>query len=136
MEKTFVAIKPDATARKLVGQIIQRFENLNFNLCALKLMQVSTELAEKHYGEHKDKPFFGDLVSFITSGPVVAMVWEAENAVEITRKILGETNPVKAAAGTIRGDFATSIEQNAVHASDSPASAEREINLFFPEGLS
>ncbi len=134
-QKTFVAIKPDATSRKLIGQIITRFENLGFNLLGLKLMRVSRELAEKHYGEHKGKPFFEDLVAFITSGPIVAMAWEGQNAVEITRKTLGATDPAKANAGTIRGDFGTSIAENIMHASDSPDSAERELNLFFPEGF-
>ena len=135
MEKTFVAIKPDATSRKLIGQIIQRFERLNFNLCGLKLVQISKELAKEHYSEHQNKPFFESLVNFITSGPLVAMVWEGNNAIEITRKILGETDPLKAKPGTIRGDFATSLEQNVVHASDSVISAERELALFFPEGF-
>lgn len=134
-QRTFVAIKPDATSRKIVGQIITRFENLGFDLLGLRLMHVSRELAEKHYGEHKGKPFFEGLVNFITSGPIVAMAWEGPNTIEITRKILGATDPAKANAGTIRGDFGNSIEANIVHASDSPESAERELNLFFSEGF-
>jgi len=135
IEKTFVAIKPDGTSRKLVGNIINRFENLGFDLLGLKLMNVSRELAEKHYGEHKDKPFFEELVSFITSGPIVAIAWQGNNVIEITRKLVGSTDPVKAPTGTIRGDFATGIAQNIVHASDSSSSAERELGLFFPEGF-
>lgn len=135
LEKTFVAIKPDGTSKKLVGKIISRFEDLGFDLLGMKLMKVSRELAEKHYGEHKGKPFFEDLVAFITSGPIVAMAWEGNNAIEITRKLLGATDPVKAASGTIRGDYATGIDQNISHASDSLASAEKELSNFFPEGF-
>jgi nucleoside-diphosphate kinase len=134
-EKTFVAIKPDGTSRKLVGEVISRFEKLGFSLLGLKLMKVSRELAEKHYGEHKEKPFFKDLTDYITSGPIVAMAWEGESVIEITRKIVGATDPVKAAPGTIRGDYATTIAHNIIHASDSPASAERELGLFFAEGF-
>jgi nucleoside-diphosphate kinase len=134
-EKTFVAIKPDGTAKKIVGKVINRFEDLGFNLLGLKLINVSKELAEKHYAEHKDKPFFGELVAFITSGPVVAMAWEGKNVIEITRKIIGTTDPAKAAPGTIRGDFAVSIDQNIVHASDSPESAVKELKNFFPDGF-
>jgi nucleoside-diphosphate kinase len=135
LTKTFVAIKPDATERRLIGRIVARFEETGLNLLGLKLMRVSRELAEKHYGEHKGKPFFEDLVSFITSGPIVAMAWEGNQAVEVCRKLLGPTDPVKAPPGTIRGDFATEIGKNIVHASDSDASAERELGLFFAEGL-
>lgn len=135
IEKTFVAIKPDGTSRKLIGQIIKRFEDLDFDLLGLKLMVVTRELAEKHYGEHKGKPFFDELVTFITSGPIVAMAWQGNNVIEITRKLLGPTDPVKAPAGTIRGDFATGIDKNITHASDSASSAERELALFFAEGF-
>jgi nucleoside-diphosphate kinase len=132
MQNTFVAIKPDGTSRKLVGTIIQRFENLNLNLIGLELMQVSRELAEKHYGEHKGKPFFEDLIKFITSGKIVAMAWQGQNSIEIIRKVVGVTDPSKALPGTIRGDFALNIDQNIIHASDSPESAQRELKLFFP----
>ncbi len=132
MQNTFVAIKPDGTSRKLVGKIIQKFEDLNLNLIGLELMQVSRELAEKHYGEHKGKPFFEDLIQFITSGKIVAMAWQGHNSIEVIRKIVGVTDPLKAAPGTIRGDFALNIDQNIIHASDSPESATRELKLFFP----
>lgn len=132
MQNTFVAIKPDGTSRKLVGKIIQKFEDLNLNLIGLELMQVSRELAEKHYGEHKGKPFFEDLIQFITSGKIVAMAWQGQNSIEVIRKIVGVTDPLKAAPGTIRGDFALNIDQNIIHASDSPESATRELKLFFP----
>jgi nucleoside-diphosphate kinase len=135
LSKTFTAIKPDGTSRKLVGKVIQRFEETGLELIGLKLIKVSRELAEKHYGEHKGKPFFEELVAFITSGPIVAMAWQGKNTVEIARKLLGTTDPAKAAPGTIRGDYATSIEHNVVHASDSDTSAERELALFFPEGF-
>ncbi|MDJ0625333.1 MAG: nucleoside-diphosphate kinase [Candidatus Caenarcaniphilales bacterium] len=135
IERTFIAIKPDGTSKKLVGRVIQKFEDLDFDLVGLKLIKVTKELAEKHYGEHKGKPFFDDLVKFITSGPVVAMAWEGESIIEISRKILGSTDPVKAAPGSIRGDFATNIAKNIVHASDSPESAIRELGIFFSEGF-
>jgi nucleoside-diphosphate kinase len=135
IERTFVAIKPDGTKRKLVNKVIEKFENLNFDLKGLKLMTVTRELAEKHYGEHKGKPFFDGLVDYIISGPIVAMAWEGNSIIEITRKVVGATDPVKAAPGTIRGDFAISIAENIIHASDSPESSKRELELFFPEGL-
>ncbi|MDX1920909.1 MAG: nucleoside-diphosphate kinase [Candidatus Caenarcaniphilales bacterium] len=135
LEKTFVAIKPDGTSKKIIGKVISRLEDLGFDLLGMKLMKVTRKLAEQHYGEHKGKPFFEDLVAFITSGPIVAMAWEGNNAVEITRKLLGATDPVKAAAGTIRGDYATGIDKNIAHASDSTASAERELGIFFSEGF-
>ncbi len=131
IEQTFVAIKPDGVKRKLIGKIISRFEDLDFTLKHAKLMNVSRELAKEHYVEHKDKAFFSDLVAFITSGEIFAMVWEGENAIEITRKIIGSTNCIKADAGTIRGDFGNELQKNIIHASDSLESAKREIKLFF-----
>ncbi|MBF2052287.1 MAG: nucleoside-diphosphate kinase [Candidatus Sericytochromatia bacterium] len=130
-EKTFLAIKPDAVQRGLVGEIIQRFEKRGFKLVGMKLMQVSRETAETHYGEHKGKPFFDGLVSFITSSPVVAMVWEGKGVIATARKMMGATNPQNAEPGTIRGDFAVDVGMNVVHGSDSPESAEREIGIFF-----
>lgn len=136
MEQTFIALKPDAVQRGHIGEIIQRFERKGFKLVAMKLMQVSQDLAERHYQEHREKPFFKGLVEFITSGPIVAMVWEGENVVETARKMMGSTNPKDAAPGTIRGDFAVDLGRNVIHGSDSPESAKREINLFFtPEEI-
>ncbi|MEM6500565.1 MAG: nucleoside-diphosphate kinase, partial [Cyanobacteria bacterium P01_C01_bin.89] len=114
MERTFIAIKPDAVQRGLIGQIIQRFESKGFKLVGLKLMSVSKELAEAHYGEHKERPFFGGLVSFLTSSPVVAMVWEGDGVVASARKIIGATNPLDSAPGTVRGDFGVSIGRNLI----------------------
>src|SRR3989338_2443373 len=133
MERTFLAIKPDAVQRGLIGKVISRLEEKGFKLVAMKLMQVSNELAEKHYGEHKDKPFFKGLVSFITSGPIVAMVWEGKDAVGTLRKMMGKTNPLEAELGTIRGDFGIDIGRNVAHGSDSLESAKREISLFFKD---
>lgn len=131
MEQTFVMIKPDAVQRSLVGEIINRLEKRGLKLCALKMLHISQNHAEKHYAEHKDKPFFGELVSFITSGPVVAMIWEGQGAVDVVRKMMGNTNPQEAPAGTIRGDYALFLGNNVVHGSDSLESASREISLFF-----
>lgn len=131
MERTFLMIKPDGVQRNLVGEIIGRFEKKGFQLVALKLIQISPELAAKHYGEHVGKPFYGELLEFITSGPVVAMVWQGLNAVAVARTMMGKTNPADAAPGTIRGDLAVFMGNNVVHGSDSPESAEREIKLFF-----
>ena len=131
MQRTFLAIKPDGVQRGLIGKIILRLEEKGFKLVGMKLMKVSNELAEKHYGEHKDKPFFKGLVSFITSGPIVAMVWEGKDIVSSLRKMMGKTNPLDADLGTIRGDFAVDIGRNVVHGSDSEESAKREIALFF-----
>jgi nucleoside-diphosphate kinase len=129
-------VKPDGVQRQLIGEIIARFERKGFQLVGAKLMQVSKDLAEKHYGEHKEKPFFGELVDFITSGPVFAMVWQGENVIATARQMMGSTNPKDAAPGTIRGDFGLTVGKNVIHGSDSPESAEREINLFFkPEEL-
>lgn len=131
MERTFIAIKPDGVQRNLIGEVIGRFERKGFKLVGLKMMQVTRDLAEKHYGEHKGKPFFDGLVSYITSGPIVAMAWEGKNVVASARLMIGATKPQEAAPGTIRGDLAVDIGRNVVHGSDSPASAERELALFF-----
>ncbi len=131
MERTFLMIKPDGVQRNLVGTIVKRFEEKGYKLVGAKLMQIDRTLAEQHYGEHRERPFFGELVDFITSGPVFAMVWEGENVVAVARSLMGATNPKDAAAGTVRGDFAVSLGMNIIHGSDSLASAEREINLFF-----
>lgn len=133
MEKTFLMVKPDGVQRSLIGEIVSRFEKKGFRLAGAKLMAVSQELAKEHYGEHKERPFFGELVDFITSGPVFAMVWEGENVIATARLMMGATNPKDAAAATIRGDFAVNVGKNVIHGSDSPASAEREIGLFFKE---
>jgi nucleoside-diphosphate kinase len=131
MERTYVMVKPDGVQRNLVGEIISRFEKKGLQLVGLKLLQISPKLAAKHYGEHEGKPFYGELVEFITSGPVVAMVWQGQNAIALARTMMGKTNPAEAAPGTIRGDFAVFMGNNVVHGSDSPESADREINLFF-----
>ena len=131
MEKTLVLVKPDGVQRGLVGKIIGRLEHKGFRLAALKLMNVSSKLAEEHYGEHVDKPFFGNLVRFITSSPIVAMAIEGENAVQVVRTTMGLTNPQEAAPGTIRGDFGLTIGMNLIHGSDSGESAVRELDLFF-----
>lgn len=133
MEKTFLMVKPDGVQRNLIGDIVSRFEKKGFQLVGAKLMQVSEELAEEHYGEHKERPFFGELVDFITSGPVFAMVWEGENVISTARLLVGATNPTESAPGTIRGDYAVTVGKNIIHGSDSPESAVREIGLFFNE---
>ena len=130
-QRTFVMIKPDAVQRGLIGSIISRFEQKGIKLIAMKLVSVSRELAEKHYGVHKGKPFFEPTVAYITSSPVVAMVLEGENIIEIVRGMMGKTNPVEAAPGTIRGDFGQFIGRNIVHGSDGTDTAEFEINLWF-----
>lgn len=136
MERTFIAIKPDAVQRGLVGEIITRLEAKGFALVGMKLTNVSRELAEKHYAVHKDKPFFSGLVEFITSGPVVAMVWEGKGVVASARKIIGSTNPLESAPGTIRGDFGLDIGRNLIHGSDAVETANQEIDLWFkPEEL-
>ncbi len=129
--KTFFMIKPDGVQRNLVGEIISRVESKGFAITKIKMMTIPKELAEQHYGEHKDKPFFNDLVSFITSGPVVAMQVEGENVVLQIRNLMGATNPSESTPGSIRGDLATELDKNVVHGSDSDESAERELNLFF-----
>jgi nucleoside-diphosphate kinase len=136
MERTFLAVKPDGVQRGLVGEIIRRFEQKGYKLVGLKLMQVTRETAESHYGEHKGKPFFAGLVDFITSGPIVAMAWEGKNVIATARAMMGATNPANAASGTIRGDFSCDIGRNIIHGSDAPESAERELGIFFkPEEL-
>lgn len=132
-EKTFLMVKPDGVQRNLIGEIVQRFEKKGYQLCAAKLMHITPELAEKHYGEHKDRPFFGELVSFITSAPVFAMVWQGDNVILTAREMMGKTNPSDADPGTIRGDYAVQVSMNIIHGSDSPESATREIALFFKE---
>lgn len=131
MERTLVLLKPDAVQRRLVGRIISRIEEKGLKIVGLKMIRVSRELAEKHYAEHREKPFYPELVSFITSAPVVAMVVEGPKAVEVVRKMMGKTNPLEAEPGTIRGDFGLSVTMNLIHGSDSPSSAAREIALFF-----
>ncbi|ACV58703.1 nucleoside-diphosphate kinase [Alicyclobacillus acidocaldarius] len=133
-EQTFVMVKPDGVQRGLVGEIVARFERKGLKLVAAKLVQVSKELAEAHYAEHRERPFFGELVQFITSSPVFAMILEGENAIAVVRAMMGKTNPAEAAPGTIRGDLGLTIGMNVVHGSDSPESAKREIELWFPEG--
>ena len=129
--KTFFMIKPDGVQRNLVGEIISRVEAKGFSITKIKMMTISKELAEQHYGEHKDKPFFSDLVSFITSGPVIAMQVEGENVVLQIRNLMDATNPSESTPGSIRGDLATELDKNVVHGSDSDESAERELSLFF-----
>ncbi|MFA7467344.1 MAG: nucleoside-diphosphate kinase [Desulfotomaculaceae bacterium] len=131
MDRTYVMVKPDGVQRNLVGEIIARFEKRGIKIAALKILRISRELAEKHYGEHKGKPFFEPLVDFITSGPVVAMVLEGKDVVSTARDMMGATNPLKAAPGTIRGSYGMDVGRNVVHGSDSPESAAREIALFF-----
>jgi len=133
MDRTLILVKPDAFARSLTGEIIARFERKGLRILALRHMTVTRELAERHYAEHEAKPFFGELVDFITSGPIVAMVLEGVDAVRAARQVIGATNPLDAAPGSIRGDFAIEMGQNMVHGSDSPESAAREAALFFPE---
>jgi nucleoside-diphosphate kinase len=133
MERTLILVKPDAFARSLTGEIIARFERKGLKIVALRHMTVTRELAEQHYAEHAERPFFGELVEFITSGPLVAMVLEGQDAVRAARQVIGATNPLEAAPGSIRGDFAIETGQNMVHGSDSPESAAREAALFFED---
>ena len=133
MERTFIMIKPDGVQRHLVGEIIHRFEAKGFTLVGLKMMKVSRELAEKHYDVHKGKPFFSGLIDFITSAPVIAMVWEGDNVVTAARKIIGATNPISADPGSIRGDFGVSIGRNLIHGSDAIETAQREIGIWFTD---
>ncbi|ACA98818.1 MULTISPECIES: nucleoside-diphosphate kinase [Cyanophyceae] len=133
MERTFVMVKPDGVQRGLVGDVIRRFEAKGFKLVGLKLVSVSRELAEQHYGVHRERPFFGSLVEFIISVPVVAMVWEGKGAIAAARKIIGATNPLEAEPGTIRGDFGVDIGRNLIHGSDGPDTAASEIALWFSE---
>ena len=131
MDRTLILIKPDAFARNLSGEIIARFERKGLKIVAAKHMTVTEDLAKQHYAEHAERPFFGELVDFITSGPLVAMVLEGHEAVKAARQVIGATNPLEAAPGSIRGDFALEVGKNMVHGSDSDESAEREANLFF-----
>ncbi|MGO8906481.1 MAG: nucleoside-diphosphate kinase [Solirubrobacteraceae bacterium] len=131
MERTLILVKPDAFARGLTGEIISRFERKGLQIVALRHLTVTTELAERHYAEHAERPFFGELVEFITSGPIVAMVLEGPEAVRAARQVIGATDPLEAASGSIRGDYAVEVGQNMVHGSDSPESAAREAALFF-----
>lgn len=133
LERTFIMVKPDGVQRNLIGEITTRFEKKGFKLVGAKLMSVGQALAEEHYGEHKERPFFGELVGFITSSPVFAMVWEGDNVIATARTMMGKTNPADAAPGTIRGDFGVSVGMNIIHGSDSAESAQREINLWFKE---
>jgi nucleoside-diphosphate kinase len=133
MERTFLMVKPDGVQRNLVGEIVARFEKKGFQLVGGKLMSISKDLAQEHYGEHKERPFFGELVDFITSGPVFAMVWEGENVISTARQMMGSTNPKDAVQGTIRGDFGITVGKNVIHGSDSSTSATREIGIFFNE---
>ncbi|MFV9510685.1 nucleoside-diphosphate kinase [Tepidibacillus sp. LV47] len=133
MERTFLMVKPDGVQRSLIGEIVSRFEKKGFTLVGAKLMQIDSKLAEKHYQEHIGKPFFQELVEFITSGPVFAMVWEGKNVISVARNMMGKTNPQEALPGTIRGDYGLSVGMNIIHGSDSKESAEREIKLFFKE---
>jgi nucleoside-diphosphate kinase len=133
VERTLILVKPDAFARHLTGEIIARFERKGMSLVALQLRTISRELAKQHYAEHDGKPFFEELVSFITSGPLVAMVLEGESAIVAARQVIGATNPLEATTGSIRGDYAVVVGQNMVHGSDAPESAAREVKLFFPD---
>ena len=133
MERTLILIKPDAFARNLSGEIIARFERKGLKLVAMSLLTMTRELASQHYAEHEGKPFYDELVTFITSGPLVAMVLEGEQAVVAARQVIGATDPLKATTGSIRGDLAIEVGQNMVHGSDSPESAAREVGLFFPD---
>lgn len=133
MERTLILVKPDGVQRGLIGEIIGRFERRGLKLAGMKFLQMSPELAAKHYAVHKERPFYNSLVTYITSGPVVAMVWEGNDAIAAARATMGATNPVSAAAGTIRGDFGMEIGRNLVHGSDSPENATMEVSLFFDQ---
>jgi nucleoside-diphosphate kinase len=134
MERTFVMVKPDGVQRRLVGEIIRRFENRGLRLVGLKMVRPNRALAEKHYAVHRGKPFFNDLVDFITSGPVVAMAWEGNQAITLVRTMIGALKPEQAMPGTIRGDFTTEVQTNLVHGSDAPETAEAELALWFGPG--
>ena len=135
VETTLVLVKPDGVQRRLAGEIVGRLERRGLELRGARLLKITRALAQQHYAEHKGKPFFGDLVSFITSGPVLALAVRGESAISVVRTMMGATNPADSAPGTIRGDFATLLSENIVHGSDSKASAKRELGLFFPDGL-
>jgi len=130
-ERTFIMVKPDAVARGLVGEVISRIERRGLKITALKMDTMARDVAEEHYGEHRERPFFGELVDFITSGPVVMMTVEGDGAIGVMRTMMGATNPQDAAPGTMRGDFALDVGENVVHGSDGPESAERELGLHF-----
>jgi len=133
MERTFVMMKPDAVERRLVGEILRRFESKGFRIVAMKMVNMSVDLAEKHYAAHKGKPFYEPLIEFTVSGPVVAMVVEADDAIALTRRMMGSLDPMEAEPGTIRGDFTVDTRRNLIHGADSPEAAQREIALWFPE---
>jgi nucleoside-diphosphate kinase len=133
MERTLILVKPDAFERGLTGEILARFERKGLRIIAMKHMTVERDLAEQHYAEHSERPFFGDLVEFITGGPLVALVLEGYEAIKAARQVIGATNPLEAAPGSIRGDYALEVQTNMVHGSDAPESSAREIGLFFPE---
>ncbi|MEA2351979.1 MAG: nucleoside-diphosphate kinase [Thermoleophilaceae bacterium] len=133
MDRTLILVKPDAFARRLTGEIVARFERKGLTIAAMRRLTMDRDLAERHYAEHQGKPFFGDLVDFITGGPLVAMVLEGHEAVSAARQVIGATNPIEAAPGSIRGDFGLEVQTNLVHGSDSAESAAREIALFFPD---
>ncbi len=131
IENTFIMVKPDGVARRLVGEVVGRLEAKGLTLEKMRMLTISEAMAGEHYAEHVERPFFGELISFITSGPVVAMEWSGESAISVCRTLMGATNPAEAAPGSIRGDLATVVTENIVHGSDSPASASRELALFF-----
>jgi nucleoside-diphosphate kinase len=133
VDRTLILVKPDAFARGLTGEIVARFERKGLKIVAMRHMTVTEDLAKQHYAEHEGKPFFGELVEFITSGPIVAMVLEGDQAITAARQVIGATNPLEASPGSIRGDFAIAVGQNMVHGSDSPESGQREAALFFPD---
>ncbi|HVG74234.1 MAG TPA: nucleoside-diphosphate kinase [Thermoleophilaceae bacterium] len=133
MERTLILVKPDAFERGLTGEILARFERKGLRIVAMKHMTVEKDLAEQHYAEHRERPFFGDLVEFITGGPLIALVLEGYEAIKAARQVIGATNPLEAAPGSIRGDYALEVQTNMVHGSDAPESSAREIGLFFPE---
>jgi nucleoside-diphosphate kinase len=135
MERTFIMIKPDGVQRGLVGDVIKRFEQKGFTLAGMKFMSVSQELAEQHYGVHKERPFFGSLIEFITSGPVMAMVWQGDGVVASSRLLIGATNPLTADPGTIRGDYGVNVGRNLIHGSDAIETAQTEIKLWFGDDL-
>ena len=134
MERTYIMVKPDGVSRRLSGEIIRRFENRGLRLVALKLVVPTRETAEAHYAVHSDKPFFGELVDFVTSGPVVAMVWEGNDAIALCRQMIGATKPVNATPGTIRGDYTCDMMSNLIHGSDAPETAAEEMALWFSDG--
>ena len=132
-ERSLILLKPDCVQRRLMGAVISRFEEKGLNLIGLKMLKVTPDLAKQHYAEHTERPFFGELVSFITSGPIMALVFEGDDAIKAARQVIGATNPLEATTGSIRGDFAIAVGTNMVHGSDSPESGIREAGLFFPE---